>query len=82
MGAPCRTTHDAFYCVVDLHAITVEHDPETLRQRTRRHGARSSSPPASTPSRSTLFVQSHVPEHTQLAWVLELHHRASARPAG
>jgi tryptophanyl-tRNA synthetase len=64
-----QDTHDAFYCVVDLHAITAGHDPELLRQRTRVTAAQYLAGGVD-PERSTLFVQSHVPEHTQLAWVL------------
>jgi tryptophanyl-tRNA synthetase len=64
-----QETHDAFYCVVDLHAITAGHDPELLRQRTRVTAAQYLAGGVD-PERSTLFVQSHVPEHTQLAWVL------------
>ena len=64
-----QETHDAFYCVVDLHAITAGHDPELLRQRTRVTAAQYLAAGVD-PERSTLFVQSHVPEHTQLAWVL------------
>ena len=62
--------HDAFYCVVDLHAITVEHDPELLRARTRVAAAQLLALGLD-PERCTLFVQSHVPEHTRLCWVLE-----------
>jgi tryptophanyl-tRNA synthetase len=61
--------HDAFYCVVDLHAITSGHDPELLRHRTRVTAAQYLAGGVD-PERSTLFVQSHVPEHAQLAWVL------------
>ena len=61
--------HDAFYCVVDLHAITVEHDPALLRERTLRSVAQLMAMGLD-PDRCTVFVQSHVPEHTQLAWVL------------
>jgi tryptophanyl-tRNA synthetase len=64
-----QDTHDAFYCVVDLHAITAGHDPELLRQRTRVTAAQYLAGGVD-PERSTLFVQSHIPEHTQLAWVL------------
>ena len=61
--------HEAFYCVVDLHAITVEYEPKALRERTRRSAAQLLAAGID-PERSTLFVQSHVPEHAQLAWVL------------
>ncbi|HEX6232793.1 MAG TPA: tryptophan--tRNA ligase [Jiangellaceae bacterium] len=64
-----QDTHDAFYCVVDLHAITAGHDPALLRRRTRVTAAQYLAGGVD-PDRSTLFVQSHVPEHTQLAWVL------------
>src|ERR671929_1158453 len=62
--------HEAFYCVVDLHAITVEQDPVVLRRRTRLAAAQMFALGVD-PERSTVFVQSHVPEHTQLSWVLE-----------
>jgi tryptophanyl-tRNA synthetase len=61
--------YDCFYCVVDLHAITVAHEPALLRQRTRVSAAQLLALGVD-PSRSTLFVQSHVPEHPQLAWIL------------
>jgi tryptophanyl-tRNA synthetase len=64
-----QETHDATFCVVDLHAITVEHDPAVLRERTRRTAAQYLAAGVD-PDRSTLFVQSHVPEHAELAWVL------------
>ncbi|GAA0417653.1 tryptophan--tRNA ligase [Actinoplanes capillaceus] len=64
-----QDTHDAFYCVVDLHAITMGHDPETLRNRSRISAAQLLALGLD-PERCTLFVQSHVPEHAQLAWVL------------
>jgi len=64
-----QATHDAFYCVVDLHAITAGHEPEQLRRRTRVSAAQLLALGID-PERSTLFVQSHVPEHPQLAWVL------------
>ena len=62
--------HDAFFCVVDLHAITVPQDPAKLREATRRTAAQYIAAGVD-PSRSTLFVQSHVPAHAQLAWVLD-----------
>ncbi|MDP9317568.1 MAG: tryptophan--tRNA ligase [Actinomycetota bacterium] len=61
--------HDAFYCVVDLHAITVEHDPDVLRSRCLVAVAQLLAMGLD-PKRCTLFLQSHVPEHAQLAWVL------------
>ena len=60
---------DAFYCAVDLHAITIDWDPAVLRQRTRVAVAQLLAAGLD-PQRCTVFVQSHVPEHTQLAWVL------------
>src|SRR6187551_2495726 len=64
-----QDTHDAFYFVVDLHAITVEQDPALLRARTLASAAQSIALGLD-PARCTLFVQSHVPEHAELAWVL------------
>lgn len=64
-----QDSHDAFYCVVDLHAITAGHDPKVLRQRSRIAAAQLFGLGLD-PERSTLFVQSQVPEHPQLAWVL------------
>lgn len=61
--------YDSFYCVVDQHAITVEHDPDELRSRTLASFAQTIAAGVD-PARSTLFVQSQVPEHAQLAWVL------------
>jgi tryptophanyl-tRNA synthetase len=61
--------HDAFYFIPDLHAITVEYDPKTLAARTRNAAAQLLALGLD-PQRCTLFVQSHVPEHAQLAWVL------------
>ncbi|GAB2824927.1 tryptophan--tRNA ligase [Alpinimonas psychrophila] len=59
----------AFFCVVDLHAITVPQDPTELRARTRSTVAQYIAAGID-PTRSTLFIQSHVPAHAQLAWVL------------
>ena len=64
-----QESHDAFYCVVDLHAITVPQDPSGLRQRTRVAAAQLFAAGLD-PGRCTVFVQSHVPEHTELTWVL------------
>ena len=65
-----QQSHEAFYTIVDLHAITVEQEPAVLRQRTRIAAAQLLAVGID-PDRSTLFVQSHVPAHTQLSWVLE-----------
>jgi len=61
--------YDAIYSVVDLHALTVGPDPALLRERTRRTAAQYLAAGVD-PERSILFVQSHVPEHAELAWVL------------
>ena len=65
-----QETAEAFYCVVDLHAITMEWDPEELRRNTLLSAAQLLALGVD-PQRSTLFVQSHVPEHVQLSWVME-----------
>ena len=63
--------HDAFYCVVDLHAITLDPPPpDELTQRTRISAAQLLAAGLD-PERCALFVQSHVPQHPQLSWVLE-----------
>ena len=64
--------NDAIYCVVDLHALTVGPDPAVLRERTRRTAAQYLAAGVD-PARSLLFVQSHVPEHAELAWILSCH---------
>ena len=64
-----QVTHDAVFCVVDLHAITVPQDPKLLREQTRRTAAQYIAAGID-PSMSTLFVQSQVAAHPQLAWVL------------
>ncbi|CAN5894875.1 tryptophan--tRNA ligase [soil metagenome] len=67
--ASLQAGHDAYTCVVDLHAITVPQDPALLSERTHRAAAQVIAAGID-PDRSTLFVQSHVPAHTQLQWVL------------
>ena len=62
--------NDAFYCVVDLHALTNEIDPQVLR-RNSLDAALNLLAVGLDPRRSTVFVQSHVPEHTRLTWLLE-----------
>ncbi|MBQ0986111.1 tryptophan--tRNA ligase [Streptomyces sp. F63] len=64
-----QDTHDAFYMVVDLHALTVVQDPQALRADSRVAVAQLLAAGLD-PERCTVFVQSHVPEHAQLAWVL------------
>ncbi|WP_102142208.1 tryptophan--tRNA ligase [Mycobacterium hubeiense] len=67
--AELQDDYDAFFCVVDLHAITIPQDPDTLRRRTLVTAAQYLALGID-PARSTVFVQSHVPAHTELAWVL------------
>ena len=62
--------HDAFYCIVDLHALTVETEPALMRKRTLVSAAQLLALGIS-PEKSTLFVQSQVSEHNQLAWIME-----------
>ena len=64
-----QDSYETFYCVVDLHAITVPTEPADLRRRSRRAAAQLVAMGVD-PARSALFVQSHVPEHAELAWVL------------
>ncbi|MEY3889732.1 MAG: hypothetical protein RLZZ90_973 [Actinomycetota bacterium] len=61
--------YNAFFCVVDLHAITVAQEPEQLRRNTRVTAAQYLAAGIDE-NKSALFVQSHVPAHAQLAWVL------------
>jgi len=65
-----QENHDAFYCVVDLHALTVETDPRLLRKRTLLSAAQLIAIGLD-PTKCTLFIQSHVPAHNQLAWIFE-----------
>jgi tryptophanyl-tRNA synthetase len=67
-----QDAYDALYCVVDLHALTVAPDPAQLRERTRRTAAQYLAAGVD-PERSILFVQSHVSEHAELAWLLSCH---------
>ncbi len=60
---------DAFFCIVDLHSITVAHDPDALRESTLSLGALLFAAGLD-PDRSTVFVQSHVPAHAEGAWLL------------
>ena len=61
--------YDPVYCVVDLHAITVQQDPAALHANVRRTAAQYLAAGVDV-ERATLFVQSHVPAHVELAWVL------------
>ena len=65
-----QENNDAFYCVVDLHALTIETDPKVLQKRILLSAAQLIAIGVD-PSKCTLFIQSHVPAHNQLAWVLE-----------
>jgi len=74
LGALERFVHqqhqrDSLFCVVDLHAITVEQSPEALRAQTRAAAAAFLAAGID-PSKATLFVQSHVPAHAELGWML------------
>jgi tryptophanyl-tRNA synthetase len=62
--------NDAFYCIVDLHALTGEIEPALLRKRILTSAAQLIALGIS-PEKSTLFVQSHVAEHNQLGWIME-----------
>jgi tryptophanyl-tRNA synthetase len=64
-----QVQYDAVFCVVDLHAITVPQEPAALREATRRTAAQYIAAGID-PASSILFVQSHVPAHAELAWVL------------
>ena len=67
--AKMQDDYNAYYCVVDLHAITVPQEPEALRRNTRITAAQYLAAGIDE-NKSALFVQSHVPAHAQLAWVL------------
>ena len=62
--------HDAFYCIVDLHALTIETEPALIRKRTLASAAQLMAIGIST-KKSTLFVQSQVSQHNQLGWLME-----------
>ncbi len=64
-----QSSHDTFFCVVDLHAITVPHDPARLAEDTLSTAALYLACGID-PARSTVFVQSHVHEHSELCWLL------------
>ena len=64
-----QETHECVYFIADMHAITVEQDPKTLRSRTLLSYAQLLALGID-PNKSTLIVQSHVPEHAQLMWVM------------
>ncbi len=66
---PIQHDHRCLFCIVDLHAITVEQDPKELRQNILNIGAAYLASGID-PKRSTIFVQSEVPEHAELGWIL------------
>ncbi|MBS3872475.1 MAG: tryptophan--tRNA ligase [Firmicutes bacterium] len=65
-----QALHEAFYCIVDLHALTLPQDPAALREQVRTLAAVYLAAGLD-PERATLFVQSQVPEHSELAWLLQ-----------
>jgi len=65
-----QAQHEAFYCIVDLHALTLPQDPAALRTQVRTLAAVYLAAGLE-PSQATLFVQSQVPEHSELAWLLQ-----------
>ena len=64
-----QSSHDTFFCVVDLHAITIPHQPAQLAEDTLSTAALYLACGID-PDRSTVFVQSHVSAHCELAWLL------------
>ncbi len=66
---PLQDDHEAFYGIANLHALTVEVDPAVLRDRTLRSAAQMLAAGVD-PDKATVFLQSDVPEHTQLSWIL------------
>jgi tryptophanyl-tRNA synthetase len=62
--------NDAFYCIVDLHALTVEPEPAALHRRTLASAAQLLALGLN-PKKCTLFVQSHIAQHNQLGWIME-----------
>lgn len=67
--AKLQNEYDSIFCVVDLHAITVPQNSEMLRKRTIEI-AKIYFASGIDPKKSTIFIQSHIPEHTELAWIL------------
>lgn len=62
--------HEPYYCIVDLHAMTIPHDPDELREKTLELAAIYLAAGID-PKKTTLFVQSHVAAHSELAWLLQ-----------
>lgn len=65
-----QDSHDAFYCVVDLHSLTVDVEPKLMTERTLKSVAQLVALGLD-PQRCTIFVQSHIHQHNQLAWIME-----------
>ncbi|MBF0285994.1 MAG: tryptophan--tRNA ligase, partial [Magnetococcales bacterium] len=68
-GVAMQEEHDAIFCIVDLHALTVRQDPRELRQRSVNLAALYIACGID-PEKSVVFIQSHVPQHAELAWIL------------
>ena len=66
---PLQETHEAYYCIVDLHALTTAWEPEVLQRQVLQMGALLLARGID-PDRAVLFVQSHVPQHSELSWIL------------
>ncbi len=64
-----QNDYDSIFCIVDLHAITVPQNPEELKKRVTEV-AKIYLASGIDPEKSTIFIQSHIPEHTELAWIL------------
>lgn len=64
-----QSNYDSLYCIVDLHAITIKQEPKVLRQNVL-NVAKTYLALGIDPNKSTIFVQSHVPQHAELAWIL------------
>lgn len=69
---PVQDTAECFYCVVDMHSITVTHDPDELKKCSRELAALYIAIGID-PNKATLFIQSQVPAHAELAWMLQCH---------
>lgn len=69
---PVQDTAECFYCVVDMHSITVSHNPDELRKCSRELAALYIAIGID-PKKATLFIQSQVPAHAELAWLLQCH---------
>ena len=64
-----QNKYDSIFCIVDLHALTVRQDPKELRKKILEIAAIYLAAGID-PKKSVVFIQSHVPEHTELAWIL------------